>query len=344
MLADGRRFRRSGLDAAVDAIGRLPGPAPAKYLTIAAVVVGVVHLVAMIDGSQPWGTVSLPLVSFGVWPAYVLAAKAYVRASARRAIDALRPTLTRDPGAADDLGYRLSTQPALPSAAVGAAFLLASVPSTFLDPHYVATTGLFTSPLATAVESVVLVVSLWLTGAAGFGILHTLSVIDDAYVRHVRIDVLAPQNLFALARLAMRVALVVLLMQYVFVGANPGVLASRAVVGQLVAWQALALALFLVPLWNAHRLLADARAELARELGLRFERAARALNAALDTDRLERASELKDTLLGLEAARGAVARASTWPWEAETPRLFVSALLLPVVAWVVQQGLERLFG
>lgn len=69
--------------------------------------------------------------------------------------------------------------------------------------------------------------SLWLTGAAGYGIGPVLRVIVEVYERYLRFDVLAPQNLFTLANLAARAALAVLLMQYVFVGANPDVLGSR---------------------------------------------------------------------------------------------------------------------
>jgi hypothetical protein len=337
-------YRRSGLDAVVDAVDRGPLWPPLAYALLAALLVAAVHVVAMLDGSLAWGTLSMPLVGFAVWPAYVLAAKAFVRATAARAVDDLCPSLTCDAAEVERLRYRLTTQPLGPSLAVGAAFVLVSLPSTVLDPHYVASTGLFTSPVATALHAAILLVSLWLTGAAGYGIVHVLRVIHDVYARHLRFEVLAPQNLFALANLAVRAALAVLGMQYVFVGANPEVIASRAVLTQLVAWQALAVVLFVVPLWSAHRRLVRAKARLGREVGVRFERTVRALHAALDEGRTADAADLKDALAGLETARAAVARASTWPWEAEAPRLLVSALLLPLVAWAVQQVAERWFG
>ena len=187
-------FRRSGLDAVVDAIGRGPLWPPLAYALLAAALVGLVHLVAMIDGSLAWGALSMPLVGFAVWPAYVLAAKAYVRATARRAVDDLCPALTCDAVETERVRYRLTTQPWAASAAFGAAFVVVSLPSTFLDARYVATTGLFTSPVATAVHAAILLGSLWLTGAAGYGIVHVLRVIADVYARYLRFDVLAPQG------------------------------------------------------------------------------------------------------------------------------------------------------
>lgn len=344
MRTAGRPYRRSGLDAAVDLVDRWPGWTPAKYLALAAFLVGSVHLTAMVDGSLAWGTLSLPLVGFAVWPAYVLAAKAFVRRSARSAVEDLGVALTCDDAGVDRIRYRLTTQPAGATAVAAAAFVVASLPSTFFDARYVESTGLFTSTVSAALHAVILVVSLWLTGAAGYGILHVLRTIDDVYVRHVRIDVLAPQELFALSRLAMHAALAVLAMQYVFVGANPAVLGSRAVVGQLIAWQVLAVTLFVLPLWNAHRLLARAKAALARDVGLRLEHVTRLLHEAVDEERFETTTALKDALVALEASQRVVARASTWPWSAETPRVLGSALLLPLVAWALQQGLTRLFA
>lgn len=339
-----RPYRPSGLDALVDVVARGPLWSPLAYALLALALVALVHGVAMLDGSLAWGRFSLPLLGFAVWPAYVLAAKAFVRATAARAVDDLCPSLACDAGEVDRVRYRLTTQPMTASLVFGGAFVLLSLPSTFLDPHYVATTGLFTSPVATALHAAILVVSLWLTGAAGYGIVHVLRVIAEIYDRYLRFDVLAPQNLFALANLAVRAALAVLLMQYVFVGANPDVVGSRAVVTQLVAWQALAVVLFVAPLWSAHRRLARAKSELGREVGMRLERTVRALHTALDEGRTADAAALKDALAGLETARAAVARASTWPWEAEAPRLLVSALLLPLVAWAVQQALGRLLA
>jgi hypothetical protein len=98
------------------------------------------------------------------------------------------------------------------------------------------------------------------------------------------------------------------------------------------------------PLWNAHRLLERAKSRLRWELGKRLERVTNALTAAVDAERYERVAQLKEALGALQAASQTVGRARTWPWAAETPRLFVSALLLPMLAWLLQQLLSRLVG
>jgi hypothetical protein len=51
---------------------------------------------------------------------------------------------------------------------------------------------------------------------------------------------------------------------------------------------------------------------------------------------------IKHTLDGLIAERGVLEKVSTWPWEPETVRVVVTALLLPVVLWIITRILERL--
>lgn len=150
-------------------------------------------------------------------------------------------------------------------------------------------------------------------------------------------DVLRPEPLYALSRLTSYSAIAVLLVQYNWIVGNPAILRSPAALMNLLPWDLLALALFLWPLWGAHRMLADAKAAVLGELGLRVDRASAELRKAVDDSDGSRMGPLKDALLGLEASLRVLERSSTWPWHPETPRLVVSAVLLPLGAWLLQQ-------
>jgi len=54
--------------------------------------------------------------------------------------------------------------------------------------------------------------------------------------------------------------------------------------------------------------------------------------------------ELHDTMAGLEIEYSALTRIPTWPWQPETLRRFITALLLPVVVFILQFVLQRSFG
>jgi len=335
-------YRPSALDRLVEAMGRIPGLAPVAYLMVAGALVALLHGVGYLDGSLEPGTVSAPLVSFGTWAPLVLAAKALMRRAARHSVDGFRPAMRGDDGDCEALRVRLATQPPLGTWLTGLGFLVLAAPATALNGSYVQSTGLFTSPAAAAVELPLLVFSLWVTGAAGYGIVHQLATIHTSYRRWARIDVMRPEPLYALSRLPSFSAIAVLLVQYNWIVGNPSILRSPAALASLLPWDVLALTLFLWPLWGAHRMLADAKEALRGELGQRVERVSSSLRSAVDNDDSSRMQPLKDAVLGLEASLRVVDRASTWPWHPETPRLVVSAVLLPMGAWLLQQLVDRL--
>jgi hypothetical protein len=54
--------------------------------------------------------------------------------------------------------------------------------------------------------------------------------------------------------------------------------------------------------------------------------------------------DLNMTIAGLEMEQNALNRIPTWPWEPETVRLLVTALLLPLGLWIVQVVLQVIMG
>lgn len=334
-------YRPSVLDRLVDAVGRLPVWPPFVYAALGALVVVALHVVRVLDGSLEPGAVSAALVSFGTWGPLVLAAKAVARRTARSSVDAFLPAFAGSPADAEAVRFRLMNQPSPGSWLVGLGFIAFAAPATFLSEHYILTTGLFTSPAARALELPLLLVSLWVTGAAGYGLVHQLATIYGVYTRWTRVDVLRPEPLYALSRLAGFSAIAVQLVQWNWIVGNPAILRSPAALTNILTWDALTVVAFLWPLWGAHRMLADAKSRMTGELGSRVERASADLRGAVDEGATGRMAPLKDALLGLEASMRIVERSSTWPWQPETPRLVVSAVLLPLGAWLLQRLLDR---
>ena len=53
-------------------------------------------------------------------------------------------------------------------------------------------------------------------------------------------------------------------------------------------------------------------------------------------------ANMNDAMDSLTKEQSAVDKVSTWPWEPEVVRAVATALLLPVVIWVITRMLERL--
>ena len=99
-------------------------------------------------------------------------------------------------------------------------------------------------------------------------------------------------------------------------------------------------ACFVLPLWGMHRRLQAEQARLSGEVGERIETTLQRLYQLVDEDRAG-ATEHRDRMLALVAARDMIDRLSTWPWRAETPRWLLSALVIHLAIWGATRFLER---
>ena len=106
----------------------------------------------------------------------------------------------------------------------------------------------------------------------------------------------------------------------------------------------IALIVFVWPLWSAHRLLTEAKEKGLSDVALRKEATRTQLHQAVDDGKLERVDPLHKALEALNAESAELAKVATWPWAPGTLRNLVGAVLLPMVLWLIQFGLQRLLG
>lgn len=93
----------------------------------------------------------------------------------------------------------------------------------------------------------------------------------------------------------------------------------------------------LAPLWGIHDRLVSQKAAALLDVERRTTRLAAELFARIDAGDFAAAPSLNDTLTGLTALRERVERLPTWHWPPQLLRGFVSALLLPIVLFVVSR-------
>ena len=60
------------------------------------------------------------------------------------------------------------------------------------------------------------------------------------------------------------------------------------------------------------------------------------------THALAETSELNDTFIALRSERQALEHTPTWPWQPDTLRSVIAAILLPLALWFIQWLLGRL--
>lgn len=96
------------------------------------------------------------------------------------------------------------------------------------------------------------------------------------------------------------------------------------------------------PLWGAHAIL---QSEKERRKGIvtqRMEIVTDELHSMIETHNLTDSVTHKNALDALVVEQNIVSKLSTWPWDPEALRVVVSALLLPVIIWLITRILERI--
>ncbi len=336
-MADGYESP-SWLDRLVMRVERLPGPAWLFYLVLSLVGVGLLHIGRWLDGSLgDWpakGTFDTAYLGLG------LVFYHYLRTAAVSSFDIF--SILLDPGVRDRCRHDITNTPRRPAVWLGLAGLLLGVSALLVDP--VARGNASTSPFTLLVLFVFGYMNLAIFLVAFYQVVRQLRLVNEYHSTVESIDLLQPEPLHSFSRFTARVGLFLLGLVYYSILTDPSTMENPVWIGGTILFSGLALASFVLPLRGMHRrLLREKRryegvvARQIRQVVLDLERRTGSISEE-DVDRLNKTMSLTVTM------KETVGRLSTWPWRTETLRGFVSALLLPVVLWLITNALSRLIG
>jgi hypothetical protein len=86
------------------------------------------------------------------------------------------------------------------------------------------------------------------------------------------------------------------------------------------------------------------KAERLDQVSLRIEATFTEMHECMDGGEIERLDDLNKVVATLETERETLRAIPTWPWQPETLRSLVSALLLPLLLWTIQYVLNVVLG
>jgi hypothetical protein len=331
--------RGTWVDALIAAIDRLPGPAWLPYLLGSLILAAIGTALGWADGSIPPGELSFVRVFNDGSVLYPIAVIHYLMFTARSALDVVTPALGELATEKSRLerAFTVTSWPlVIVGMVLGTAFAAAFA---VFDP---AAIGLSESA-STALVVFVAVVGTFGSIAQAILVLFVL----NQMIQIVRVHRMATAiTLFdsrthgAFARLTLRGSIGLALPVYVFtfhelVAGNPtGAITGPEIVLVIALVGGAALA-------GIHRRLVRQKADLVATINLRFAELAESVRGATaPTD----VGEKKAMMEALLIERDVVRKLSTWPWEAETLRGFLSSIGLPILLWFVTTLLGRLLG
>lgn len=277
---------------------------------------------------------------------YALALIHYLDDVAHHALRTFRPALDIDDAHYLALDYRLTNLPARPTllaSLLGVLFAVCAMSGiTAFFPDFGARLLLFTSPAATVIDWGVFILLWFIWSAFAYHTIHQLRLVSHIYAAYTHVDLFNLRPLYAFSWLTARTGIGWIVVTYLYILTAPGLIENVITLGILVFNFVFAVAAFGWPLVGIHRKLEAARSERIYASSQSFEALSSELHQRIASNAFEEMAHIKD---GLEAVSREVEfldKIHTWPWQRETVGGLSTALVLPIILWLVTRFLDKL--
>jgi hypothetical protein len=339
MATPQRPYSPSWLNRLLNWIDTRPGPAWPYYL-IGILLFGVIVFGAtwMLDGG-PVETVDTGPLFFTVYPVYFIALMHYLDGEARSALAKFRPALQVSDAEYARIEYELTTVPARGAWWVTAFAILFG----FYDMFNGETLSLSQPTLIVGITIVALFTAF---GIACFFILafHTirqLRMVNKIHASASTINLFEASPAYAFSQLTARTGIGLMLFAYFDFVLNPPDPTEPLTYLLMGTVLVVAVAAFVLPLLGMHQRLVQEKNKVEADINRGVETIHRKLQERMASENFANLEELDKTLSILLSLREVVVKIPTWPWQAETLRGFISALLIPILIWAFTEVLER---
>ena len=342
-MTEPRLYPPSFLDRFMDFVQRQRIPYWLTYLCCLFLEVALLHILAWVDGWMPIFTFNIIITVFPIWLWFPMIIMTYVDSVALDALNSFRPLLKIDDDELNRLKYEFSTMPPRGVLLSGLFWGVNYLLLTYLgyQVFYVA------YGLGTFLTVVIFITGLisYLTGSAiYYHSLRKLGLVNRTVRMAKQLNLFRLDPVYAFSRVTSLIGISWMFMLTLTLLTLPVRLVTGLGVAILAVQIVLAIAAFVLPLWFVHRRLEAEKIRLTSELNLRVESTIKLLHAALDDNKLENSSHFSDALTSLGAEREVLNAIPTWPWRAGTLTGFLSAIVLPIVIFLVQFAVEKWLG
>ncbi len=338
-----RPYRRSWLNVLFDAIDAAPVPAWSIYLVATIVSVIGSNSVLWISGLAPVGSLDPQQSAWGVITIAGFWFVHYLDRVAGASFDAFQPLLDDDPGTLARLRYELVVVPAVPALGITMVAMLSNPLYYALDPVAAQVVGY--SPAGLVLRAI----SEGLFGAVllilAYHTYRQLRRVSALHARAREVDLFRPGPLYAFSRLTAQTGAAFILAVALGYVLNPAATSDPSTMLLWLPWfiapPLFGVFVFIAPLWGMHRRLEVEKTRLRDDSEQRLKRLMGQIDRDVDAGDLSRADGLNKSLSSLLQQREVIAKLSTWPWSATTARGFGTAIMLPLILFVIQRLLGQ---
>jgi hypothetical protein len=326
----------SALNRLFSAIERLPRGGWWVYPLMFVALVLYHHASLWITGSRPVGSLSLDGIPGLAYGPYTIAAAHYFTRVGGSSIAAFRPASGLTDADYALRRYELVTLPAgrlWLSLAIGAIVAMGSMLSA--SAAAIAPYG-GTPMVAWVVFGPAAVFGYGMIAVIVHQTLRQLRQVERLHREATALDLFDTGPIYAFSRLTVQIGIAFVFASYYALIVNAAFQAGNAFSLAVIAGSiVMGVACFIVPLWGIHGRLTAEKTALVRGVNLRAEALQEELYRRVDASNLAGVKDVTDALGGIHATREQIGRLSTWPWPPQVLRGFISAILLPVVVFLI---------
>jgi hypothetical protein len=339
-------YSPSWIDRITDWVGALPGPAWLFYVGLGLTLYLIEVAIQWSNGER--GQLHPYLVVLVGFIPYALALIHYLDRRAETALDQFRPALNCSDAEYVELRYRLTTLPARPVlliTLIGLVFgILILFTVTLSILNFYQTLYVSDSPLSVVFNQILGFSASILFWVVGYHTWHQLHLTSEIYKQYTHVDLFDLGPLYAFSSLSAYTTIGILPLAYTWAIFLPELLNDPSIFRIALACTVLAAVIFIRPLTGIHGLLAQEKGRLLGENGQRLKTSIAELHRRVDSGDITDMDNLNKTMANLELEQAALNRVSTWPWQPDTPRWVLAALLFPLLVWIIQWILERVLS
>jgi len=334
-------LKPSWIDRITGWIDRLPGPNSPYYVVAVAALGLLMNAGFWIDGSLPFGIFESTITAFAFFVFYWLALYHYLTLVGSRSLRRFRPLLQADNAQILRYEYELTQLPRAQGWVGIALGVVWGVLSVVTEPEpfgKIVPNTLLPYALDIGITAF-LIATFWCVMVRSVRQLRTVSTLHR---QAGRIDLLNLEPVHAFSSLTSRTGIgvmLLLILTYLYDPLRAITLVDAllwAVIGGLAA------AIFVLPIMGVRQRLEEEKSRALDETSRVLRAAREIVHSKVMRNDLSDMKEAQAALAALVLERELYQKASTWPWDTVSIRTFASALLLPIVIWIVTRLLERL--
>lgn len=339
---EGSRGPGGWLDRLTGLIGRLPGSNTAYCLGLgllqAGWVLGLLWWTGRVEaGSVPWQQLFSVVITPGLlWTRFRL------DRVAGDCMDRFRPVLPVDDRGFERLRHELTTLSPTSTNVVTAAVLAAlALNARFAPDSWVKLWG-DSSEVVWLVIGPVVVTTVAVAAVSLAQAVHQLVMVDRIHELAGPVDIRRAKTLHAFSLLTALTGMSFLVLASYIVAVRLDLVETIPTIGLMtLAMIPVSIACFLLPMRRMHERLVEAKGRAVSGVEQRLDLLFARVHERVDAGRLDDAEPLKHQIDSLSAELESLRRISTWPWEPSVLTGFLTTLVLPILLWLVQRGLER---